>query len=80
MVDFSKINNKSDMFGVPFNSDSEIFQQIPSEAYSFLTLDLTSSFFQLHVHPDNQAYLAFLVSCGKFLMTRAAIGEKNSGN
>ena len=47
---------------------------------AFITLDLTSSFFQLRVAEEDQDYLSFIVPCGKFALERAAMGELNSGD
>ena len=80
LVDFRQINSGCNRIGIPFDSNKDIFQQIPASSCAFLTLDLTSSFFQLRVADEDQHYLAFLVPCGKFLLQRAAMGELNSGD
>ena len=80
VVNFRQINAGCNSIGIPFDSNRDIFQQLPAAASAFLTLDLTSSFFQLQVHEDDQPYLAFLVPCGKFLLQRASMGELNSGD
>ena len=80
VVDFRAINQNTYRVGIPFNSATDIWRQIPDEAAAFLSLDLVSSFFQLCVDKRDQHYLTFIVPDGKFYMKRAAIGEKNSGD
>ena len=80
VVDFRKINSSCNRIGIPFDSNKDIFNQIPSSACAFITLDLTSSFFQLRVAEEDQDYLSFLVQCGKLNLQRAAMGELNSGD
>ena len=45
-----------------------------------LLLHLQCSFFQLRVKQEYQKLLAFIVPCAKFILKRAAMGEKNSGD
>ena len=47
VVDFRQINAGCNRIGIPFDSNRDIFQQIPDAACAFLTPDLTSFFFQL---------------------------------
>ena len=49
VVDFRDINQGTFRMGIPFNSATDIWRQIPDEAAAFLSLDLVSSFFQIHV-------------------------------
>ena len=54
VVDFRGVNMGTDRVGIPFNSATQIWRQIPDQAAAFLSLDLVSSFFQIRVDERDQ--------------------------
>ena len=53
--------------GIPFNSATDIWRQIPDEAAAFLSLNLISSFFQIRVDERDQHLLSFITPDGKYV-------------
>lgn len=77
VIDYRKLNAKTidDKFPIPNISD--ILDKLGKNMY-YTTLDLTSGFHQIQVHPDSIPKTAFNTDKGHFEFTRMPFGLKNA--
>ena len=72
-IDLRSLNKEVVVDKFPLPKITEIFTRV-SGATVFTTLDLTSAYYQVHLHPDSQDYTAFITPMGAFKFKRMPFG------
>ena len=65
VIDFRKLNEKTDQDSYPLPNIDEILDHL-GKAKFFSALDLSKGFFQIPIHPDSRKYTAFSTQEGHF--------------
>lgn len=77
VVDFRKLNEKTDLDGYPLPVIDEIIQNL-GRAKFFSSFDLSSGFHHIKLDEDSKKYTAFSTPDGHFHFNRLPFGLKNS--
>lgn len=77
VTDFRRLNEKTIEDNFPLPNMVELIDNL-SGAEFFSTLDLTSGYFQMHIHPDDIHKCAFSTHQGHFQWNRMAFGLRNA--
>ena len=77
VCDFRRLNNVTITENFPIPNIGELIDNLAGATY-FSTLDLTSGFYQLSLHPDDYEKTAFSTPEGHWEWTRTPFGLKNA--
>ena len=74
VVDYSKLNREIIRPTYPTPSPEQVWQKIPPEAKYFVSLDLTSSYWQLRLSEESQLLTSFMTPLGRYYFTVYPMG------
>ncbi|XP_035208777.1 uncharacterized protein LOC118183371 [Stegodyphus dumicola] len=77
VTDFRKLNEKTVEDSFPLPNMFKLIEGLANATY-FSTLDLTSGFFQMKIHPEDTYKSVFTTPSGHYHWTRVAFGLRNA--
>lgn len=73
-VDFRRLNKALRRPVKPFTSASHIQQALAGSTRVLASLDMTSSYYQMDLHPDSQELTTFITPSGRYRFTKLPMG------